>query len=104
MCSSVQIKSFIFLDLETTGLPHLENNRTKITELCMIGIQTDHLRLGVVPRVQQKLTLCFNPWKRISDKSEEITGTQEKKKKEISQVNSFLFCYRSFKFLIRSIV
>lgn len=70
----MNIKSFVFLDLETTGLPHQQNNQTKITELCFLSVQTDHILLGAVPRVQNKLNLCFNPWKVIEPTVESITG------------------------------
>nr|AEE62817.1 unknown [Dendroctonus ponderosae] len=68
------IKTFAFIDLETTGLPSMELNRTKITELTILAIQADHLELGCLPRVQNKFTLCFNPRKLVSSGSEEITG------------------------------
>lgn len=68
------IRTFIFLDLETTGLPQFENNKTKITELSLVAVQEGHISLGVIPRVQNKLNLCFNPWKLISPESEQITG------------------------------
>ncbi|ENN76024.1 uncharacterized protein LOC109538902 [Dendroctonus ponderosae] len=69
-----KIKTFAFIDLETTGLPSMELNRTKITELTILAIQADHLELGCLPRVQNKLTLCFNPRKLVSYDSERITG------------------------------
>ncbi|XP_066249971.1 three prime repair exonuclease 2 [Euwallacea similis] len=72
--SMSRIKTFAFLDLETTGLPFYESNRTKITELTMSTVLADHLNLGVVPRVQNKLTLCFNPQKLVSADSEKITN------------------------------
>lgn len=68
------IKTFVFLDLETTGLPHLENNRTRITELCLAAIESTHLSMGVYPRVQNKLNLCFNPQKAIQSQATLITG------------------------------
>lgn len=68
------IKTFAFIDLETTGLPCYDNNTTKITELTVITVQTKHLLLGVIPRVQNKLSLCFNPRKLISFESEKLTG------------------------------
>lgn len=71
----MDIKTFVFLDIETTGLPKMENNRTKITELCMVAIEASHIQMGVFPRVQNKLNFCFNPWKLISAESEKITGT-----------------------------
>lgn len=69
-----QIKTFAFIDLETTGLPCYDNNTTKITELTVITVQTKHLLLGIIPRVQNKLSLCFNPRKLISFESEKLTG------------------------------
>lgn len=71
---SVEIKSFVFLDSETTGLPLWEKNRTKITELCFTVVSSDHLKLGVFPRVQNKLTFCFNPRKYIDSEASKITG------------------------------
>lgn len=68
------IKTFAFIDSETTGLPHLENCKTKITELCIVVVHTSHLSLGVYPRVQNKLNLCFNPRKYINKDVSEITG------------------------------
>lgn len=70
----MDIKTFVFLDSETTGLPSAENNRTKITELCLSAVQTEHLMLGVNPRVQNKITICINPRKMIHPCASEITG------------------------------
>lgn len=70
----LNIKTFVFLDIETTGLPSQEHNKTKMTELSMIAVQENHIRLGVFPRVQNKLNLCFNPRKLISFEAEELTG------------------------------
>lgn len=74
LVSSPEIKTFVFMDIETTGLPLYENNTTKITELCLTAVHASHLRLGAFPRVQNKLNLCFNPCKLISADSEKITG------------------------------
>lgn len=69
------IKTLAFLDLETTGLPDLEFFKTKITELSIIACPVDHFLSDVrYPRVLHKLTLCFNPYKRIDLKSTEVTG------------------------------
>lgn len=71
-----KIKTFAFFDLETTGLPDLEYFKTQITELSIVACSVDHFLDPKVklPRVQAKLTLCFNPFKRISLQSSEITG------------------------------
>lgn len=71
------IKSFVFFDLETTGLPDLDYNSIKITELSIVACCVEHFLQtdkNELPRVLHKLTLCFNPFKRISIKSTEITG------------------------------
>ncbi|CAH1155732.1 unnamed protein product [Phaedon cochleariae] len=93
-----EIRTFVFVDTETTGLPSLENNKTKITELCLIAVQASHIRLGVFPRVQNKLSLCFNPCKLISSDSEKITGLSNHllehlsnfTKDSVSSINNFL--------------
>lgn len=72
-----RIATYVFLDLETTGIPCEENNRTKITELSMVAVKRNHVldtRPGALPRVQHKLTLCFNPWRLIQPSCTEVTG------------------------------
>lgn len=73
---SFDIKTFAFFDLETTGLPDLEFFKTKITELSIVACPVAQLLDPEmeVPRVQHKLTLCFNPFKMISLKATEVTG------------------------------
>lgn len=71
------IATYVFFDLETTGLPRQEHNKTKITELSLIAVNKEHLLDSSgrkVPRVQNKLTLCLNPQKMIQDESTTITG------------------------------
>lgn len=71
------IATYVFFDLETTGLPVEENNKTKITELSMVAVKRAHVletRPGAVPRVQHKLTLLFNPGRLISTQGSKITG------------------------------
>ncbi|XP_063542624.1 three-prime repair exonuclease 1-like [Cydia strobilella] len=71
------IATYVFFDLETTGLPSEEFNKTKITELCMVAVKREHVLdtpPGHVPRVLHKLTRCFNPGKRISERSSDLTG------------------------------
>ncbi|KAF7270629.1 hypothetical protein GWI33_016425 [Rhynchophorus ferrugineus] len=73
------IQTFVFMDLETTGLP-------------------DHLSLGVFKRVQNRLTLSFNPCKLISSESEIITGLSNEalenmgrfSEKTVKAINLFL--------------
>ena len=69
-----KIKTYIFLDLETTGLPPLES---KITEISFIAIHRDNLEIGEhmdEPRIIDKLSACLDPKKHISPEASEITG------------------------------
>ncbi|XP_063369582.1 three-prime repair exonuclease 1-like [Cydia amplana] len=71
------IATYVFFDLETTGLPREEFNKTKITELCLVAVKREHILdtlPGHVPRVLHKLTRCLNPGKRITEGSSELTG------------------------------
>ncbi|XP_052897047.1 uncharacterized protein LOC128303978 [Anopheles moucheti] len=72
----VEIKSFVFFDLETTGIPQLEHFRTKITELSMVACSRGHLLESTteIPRVTHKLSLCFNPFRMITPGSSQATG------------------------------
>ncbi|CAH2097954.1 unnamed protein product [Euphydryas editha] len=73
----VAIATYVFIDLETTGLPEEENNRTRITELSLVAVKREHVLLtrpGATPRVQHKLTLCFNPGKTIAPSCTDVTG------------------------------
>ncbi|KAJ2953194.1 hypothetical protein O0L34_g771 [Tuta absoluta] len=72
-----QIATYVFLDLEGTGLPEEENNQTKITEMSLVAVKREHLlncESGKAPRVQTKLTLCFNPERKIKAFASEISG------------------------------
>lgn len=72
--SSRDIKTLAFFDLETTGIPDLEFFKTKITELTIVAVSVEHFLDSDLPRVQHKLSLCFNPMKRIDIKAMEVTG------------------------------
>ncbi|EFA01254.1 three prime repair exonuclease 2 [Tribolium castaneum] len=74
-----EIKTFVFFDLETTGLPKFEENRTRITEFCAVAVRADHIGLQTaqkckLPRVQSKLSLCFNPARAICPQATKLTG------------------------------
>lgn len=59
-----EIKTFAFFDLETTGLPELENFKTKITEISIVACSKKHFLETMpkkMPRVLHKLSHCFNP-------------------------------------------
>lgn len=70
----VQINSFVFFDIETTGLRGIE--KPKITELVFIAWSRQHLLEGKneVPRVKSKLLLPFNPEISIHPNASRITG------------------------------
>lgn len=68
---------FIYLINLFRLIPDEENNRTKITEISLVACSAAHLqvtKMRDLPRVLHKLTLCINPFKRISYKAEELTG------------------------------
>lgn len=73
-----EIKTFVFFDIETTGLPEEEFSKTKITELALIACSKvellNHTGKGKRPRVQHKLTICLNPMKLVSLGSSRISG------------------------------
>lgn len=81
------IQSYVFLDLETTGLPHLEHNRTRITEIALVSAQRNDIleksksidrsrmsEIGLLPRVVNKINICVHPQKMILPHTTEITG------------------------------
>lgn len=70
----VGCSTFVFFDLETTGLPHQERNRTKIIELSFVAVTRSDIKRNngtSVPPIS-KLSFVLNPEKTIS--SAEITG------------------------------
>ncbi|XP_070498470.1 three-prime repair exonuclease 1-like [Chironomus tepperi] len=95
-------KTFAFIDLETTGLPSIEYNRTKITQISITACSVEHIMelkdKEAIPRVLHKLSLCLNPRKLIKLDCTEITGLSnellqnEKKFDEntVDLVNNFL--------------
>ncbi|EDO38423.1 predicted protein, partial [Nematostella vectensis] len=66
--------TFIFLDLETTGL----RRPIEITEICLIAVQKDHLlraaETKTEPRLIDKLSICVKPVQNIECGASSITG------------------------------
>ena len=93
MCA---IATYVFFDLETTGLPRQENNRTKITELSFVAVKRKHLLTTPsntkTPRVQNKITLCFNPQKMINFESTEKTGLSNELLEHEAPFDKNAFC------------
>ncbi|KAL5011422.1 hypothetical protein ScPMuIL_009973 [Solemya velum] len=71
--SEREVASFVFLDLETTGLLGA-GERPRVTELCMVSVRREDMLTGQCPRVSNKLQICLNPVKMISPSSSLITG------------------------------
>ncbi|CAH0403683.1 unnamed protein product [Chilo suppressalis] len=71
-----KVNTFVFFDIETTGLPWQERNRTKITELSFVAALRQDILLtscGEIPPIS-KLTLVFNPIKAIHPEAVKMTG------------------------------
>ncbi|XP_066906716.1 uncharacterized protein [Halyomorpha halys] len=71
------IQTYVILDLETTGLPSTNYGDTKITELSLISVSRKHfdnISVRCIPRVLNKLTMCFHPQRFIAEESKRITG------------------------------
>lgn len=87
--------TFVFFDIETTGLPDHEFNKTKITELALVACSKVELQKyvkGTVPRVVHKLTVCVNPRKMISPDSSKITGKRNCSHSSLIANKSSLVC------------
>jgi three prime repair exonuclease-2 len=79
-CDRELIRSFIILDLETTGLPY--DKPVRITEIAMVAALREHI-LGysnnvtcevVLPRVLSKLIVCVEPGRVVSKRAAEISS------------------------------
>uniref|UniRef100_UPI00006835D8 Three prime repair exonuclease 2 n=1 Tax=Homo sapiens TaxID=9606 RepID=UPI00006835D8 len=79
MSEAPRAETFVFLDLEATGLPSVE---PEIAELSLFAVHRsslenpEHDESGalVLPRVLDKLTLCMCPERPFTAKASEITG------------------------------
>ncbi|CAH8502053.1 unnamed protein product [Schistosoma mattheei] len=68
------LSTLVLFDVETTGLPSANFN-PEITELCMLACSRFSLENATdEPRVENKLTLCFNPTRTISSIASKISG------------------------------
>ncbi|XP_007534962.1 three prime repair exonuclease 2 isoform X2 [Erinaceus europaeus] len=79
MAEAPRAETFVFLDLEATGLPEVD---PEIAELSLFAVHRSSLegpsrtRSGglALPRVLDKLTLCMQPQRPFTAKASEITG------------------------------
>ena len=73
MIGDPQFSTFIFLDLETTGL----RKPVEITELSMIAVERTHLinssKTKSIPRLLDKFTTCVRPKKEIESYASMVT-------------------------------
>ncbi|CAH0718012.1 unnamed protein product, partial [Brenthis ino] len=93
------IQTFIFFDLETTGLPGQEKNQTKITELTFLAVlrrDIERVNNCTLPPIS-KLSFLFNPRRNIQWEVVKITGlsndflcNQPIFKDKIKCINEFL--------------
>lgn len=85
MEGSEEIKTFIFFDLETSGLPR--DNPVKITEISLVAAQRDHIldthsgiskensyNLEFLPRVLNKFSFTIYPSKLIHPMASAVSG------------------------------
>ncbi|XP_044299418.1 three prime repair exonuclease 2-like isoform X1 [Varanus komodoensis] len=81
MASLQMYQTFVFLDIETTGLPQ---DSPRMAELCMFAVNCRSLQRSSLdrlltpqqqlPRIIDKLTLCMDPQKPFTLQAELITG------------------------------
>lgn len=73
--SDSEIATFVFLDLETTGLIREGKPAPSVTELCMVAVQREDMLKTVYPRVLNNFVLCFNPGEaKLSTEAKQLTG------------------------------
>ncbi|TKC33318.1 hypothetical protein EI555_010398 [Monodon monoceros] len=79
MSKGPQAETFVFLDLEATGLPSVD---PKIAEISLFAVHRSSLEnpkrdesdAPVLPQVPDELTLCMSPERPFTAKASEITG------------------------------
>ncbi|PSN44945.1 hypothetical protein C0J52_16471 [Blattella germanica] len=78
ICQNTPIRTFIVMDLESTGL---YNKPIRITELAMVAVMREHIQgygsdisQHSLPRVLTKLNVCVYPRKVISQGATDVSG------------------------------
>ncbi|XP_005371887.1 three prime repair exonuclease 2 [Microtus ochrogaster] len=79
MSEPPRAETFVFLDLEATGLPNMDPEIAEISlfavhRSCLENPERDDSGALVLPRVLDKLTLCMCPERPFTAKASEITG------------------------------
>ncbi|VDD75392.1 unnamed protein product [Mesocestoides corti] len=73
-CQPQLFSTLVFLDTETTGLPDGVSS-PRITEICLLAVSRFALEDdATLPRVQNKLVLCFHPMSIIGAQASAISG------------------------------
>lgn len=69
--SIMPLATYVFMDLQSSGLPGDDHGDVQITELCLLAVKRAHLIStdNLAPRVQYKLRMCFNPQKKVDQTS-----------------------------------
>lgn len=71
------ISTFVFMDIETTGLPGM-GRPIRMTELCLISVSRKSIlecRIkNCIPRVKSKISFLVNPNTLIPDEIVDMTG------------------------------
>lgn len=73
---STEVQTFVFFDIETTGLPWQEKNQTKIIEISFVATSRPNIiscNEGTLPPVK-RFTTIINPQRPIHPKVTELTG------------------------------
>ncbi|KAL0102055.1 hypothetical protein PUN28_018536 [Cardiocondyla obscurior] len=68
----MEIQTFVFLDLETTGLIE-KSSMPKITEVALVAVSRESICKGFPPRILHKLVVPINPNRIIPPNVEQIT-------------------------------
>ncbi|XP_028923388.1 three prime repair exonuclease 2 [Ornithorhynchus anatinus] len=79
MSESQKCETFVFLDLEATGLPDASPQIAEISLFAVHRFSLEHPAwddsgVPLLPRVLDKLTLCMNPEQPFTPKAAKITG------------------------------
>ncbi|CAG0890120.1 unnamed protein product [Cyprideis torosa] len=102
--SKRDFRSLVFFDLETTGCRFKDfHPRVRITELSLVAVESRHFiqkseeQEGELPRVINKLTLCFNPQRFIQTEAIGISNLTNHSLDEQSPMSeTSLACFNSF--------
>lgn len=95
----IQISTYVFFDIETTGLPWQERNQTKIIEATFLAVLRQDITaapFGSIPKTR-KLTFLLNPKRPIHPEVTSLTGLDNQQlknspvfKDKFMSIHSFL--------------